>query len=101
MAVLELKSFKMLRKERSSNGCQAVLDFGRYHLSIINDGFGSDQGLYEIGVFAATDGVASGLTELPGITAEGDSVRGRLTEADVDLIIKKMYLITGKTPRQI
>ena len=91
----------MLRKERSSNGCQAVLDFGRYHLSIINDGFGSDQGLYEIGVFAATDGVASGLTELPGITAEGDSVRGRLTEADVDAIIKKMYLLTGKNPRQI
>jgi len=99
--ILELKSFKMLRKERSSNGRQAVLDFGKYHLSIINDGYGSAEGLYEIGVFAATDGVASGLTELPGITAEGDSVRGRLTEADVDAIIKKMYLLTGKTPRQV
>ena len=101
MAVLELKSFEMLRKERGTDGRQAVLDFGRYHLSIIDDGYGSEQGLYEIGVFAATDGVASELTELPGITAEGDSVRGRLTEADVDAIIKKMYLLTGKNPRQV
>ena len=99
--ILELKSFEMLRKERSANGRQAVLDFGRYHLSIINDGYGSADGLYEIGVFAAADGVASGLTELPGITAEGDSVKGYLTEADVSAIIKKMYLITGKSPVQI
>jgi hypothetical protein len=38
---------------------------------------------------------------LPGITEDDDSVKGRLTEADVDAIIKKMYLLTGKTPRQI
>jgi hypothetical protein len=101
MAVLELSSFKMLRKERSSNSRQAVLDFGDYHLSIINDGYGSDQGLYEIGVFAANNGVATGLTELPGITAEGDTVKGNLTEADVGAIIKKMYLITGKSPVQV
>ena len=101
MAILELSSYEMLRKERGTDGRQAVLDFGRYHLSIINDGYGSEQGLYEIGVLAAADGVASGLTELPGITEDGDSVRGRLTEADVDVIIKKMYLITGKTPVQV
>ena len=99
--ILELKSFEMLRKERGTDGCQAVLDFGDYHLSIINDGYGADQGLYEIGVFAAKDGVASDLMELPGITEEGDTVKGYLTEADVDAIIKKMYLLTGKTPSQV
>jgi hypothetical protein len=99
--ILELKSFEMLRKERGTDGRQAVLDFGDYHLSIINDGYGCEQGLYEIGVFAAADGVASGLTELPGITEDGDSVKGHLTEADVDIIIKKMYLLTGKSPVQV
>jgi len=100
MAVLELSSYEMM-KHTHRNGSQCVLDFGRYHLSIIDDGYGSEQGLYEIGVFAAADGIASGLTELPGITAEGDSVRGRLSEADVGAVIKKMYLITGKTPVQV
>ena len=98
---MKLKNFQMLRKQRSSNGCQAVLDFGKYHLSIINDGYGSADGLYEIGVFNACDGVARGMTELPGITEEGDSVKGNLTEADIDAIIVKLYTITGTEPRQI
>jgi hypothetical protein len=38
---------------------------------------------------------------MPGITDEDDTVKGYLTEADVGAIIKKMYLITGKTPRQV
>jgi hypothetical protein len=101
MAVLELSSFEMIQKERGAKGRQAVLDFGDYHLSIINDGFGSEQGLYEIGLFKAADGVAFDMVELPGITEEGDTVKGRLTEADVGAIIKKMYLITGKSPRQV
>ena len=98
---MKLKNFQMLRKERSSNGCQAVIDFGKYHLSIINDGYGSADGLYEIGVFNACDGVARGMTELPGITEEGDSVKGNLTEAEIDAIIKKMFTITGTEPRQV
>ena len=98
---MKLKNFQLLRKERRTDGRQAVLDFGIYHLSIIDDGYGSDQGLYEIGVFAATDGVASGLTVLPGITDDGDSVKGNLTEAEVDAIIKKMYTITKQEPVQI
>ena len=99
--ILELKSFEMLCKERGTDGRQAVLDFGDYHLSIINDGYGSDQGLYEIGVFEAAEGVASDMIELPGITEDGDTVKGNLTESAVDVIIKKLYLITGKTPVQI
>jgi len=38
---------------------------------------------------------------LPGITEDGDTVKGYLTEADINAIIKKMYLITGKSPRQV
>jgi hypothetical protein len=99
--ILELTSFEMIQKECGAKGQQAVLDFGDYHLSIINDGYGSEQGLYEIGLFKAADGVAFDMVELPGITAEGDTVKGNLTEADVSAIIKKMYLLTGKTPRQV
>ena len=57
--------------------------------------------IYEIGVFAASDGVARDMVELPDITNEGDTVKGWLSEKDVDTIIKKMYTITGKEPEQV
>ena len=98
---MKLKNFQMLRKDAVSDSRQAVLDFGDYHLSIINDGYGSADGLYEIGVFNACDGVARDMTELPGITEKDDSVKGNLTEADIDTIIKKLYTITGTQPRQV
>ena len=103
---MQLKDFKWMTKGQHKSrvteaGGQIVLDFGRYHLSIIDDGYGSDRGLYEIAVFDAVDGVAQGMTELPGITAEGDSVKGFLTEADVDAIIKKMYTLTRQDPQQV
>jgi len=82
-------------------GRQIVLDFGKYHLSIIDDGYGSDRNLLEIGAFSACDGVASDMIELPGVTEEGDTVRGHLTEADVDAIIKKLYTITNTEPSQV
>ena len=93
------ESHRSIRTEAA--GRQIVLDFGNFHLSIIDDGYGSDSNLLEIGVFSACDGVASGLTELPGITEEGDTVKGHLTEADVDAIILKLYTITGTEPRQV
>jgi hypothetical protein len=85
------------------NGIQVVLDFDKYHLSIVQSDFsyGGTRGLYEIGVFAAQDGVASDMVKLPGITAEYDTIKGFLTEADVDAIIKKMYTITKKDPVQV
>ena len=98
---MKLKNFQLLRKEHETDGRQIVLDFDKYHLSVIDDGYGSADGLYEIGVFNACDGVARDMTELPGITAEGDSVKGHLTEADVDAIIVKLYAITGTEPRQV
>ena len=103
---MKLADFKWMTKQQHKSfvteaGGQIVLDFGRYHLSIIDDGYGKDRGLLEIAAFDACDGVASGMTELPGITDEDDTVKGYLTESDVDAIISKMYTITGTTPRQI
>lgn len=79
-------------------GMQAILDFGMYQLSVIQNesSYGNKQGLYEIAVFKN-----SAQVELPGVTAEGDTVKGFLTETDVDVILKKMYLITGVEPQQI
>ena len=39
--------------------------------------------------------------ELPGITAEGDTVKGFLTLEDVSGICKKMTVITGNDPVKV
>lgn len=79
-------------------GVQAILEFGNYELSVVKNeaSYGNKQGLFEIAVFK--DGEQH---EMPGITNEGDTVKGRLTESEVDAIIKKMYLITGVEAKQI
>ena len=41
------------------------------------------------------------MVEMPGITEEGDSVKGWLSESDVSGIIKKMHLATGSEPKQV
>ena len=95
---MKLSDFKMM-KTKSPNGVQVILRFGgKYDLSIVQNemSYGSKQGLYEIAVFEDMDQV-----ELPGITNEGDTVKGWLTEKDVDSIIKKMYTVTMETPVQI
>ena len=99
---MKLKDFQLLETD-APNGVQAILDFGKYHLSVVKSDFsyGGSKGLYEIGVFEAEDGVANSMTSLPGITNENDTVKGYLTEAEVDAIISKMYFLTGTTPRQI
>lgn len=99
---MQLADFEMM-ETTMPKGIQAVLDFGKYHLSIVQNEFsyGSAQGLYEIAAFAASDGVASDMVELPGITADGDTVKGFLTESDVNTIIKKLHTITNRIPRQI
>lgn len=94
---MKMNNFKMLPTEMPK-GIQAILDFGKYELSIIQNecSYGNKQGLYEIAVFKDGD-----QHELPGITAEGDTVKGFLTEEDVNMILKKMYLFTGNIPQQI
>ena len=94
---MKLANFDLM-KTKSPNGVQAILDFGKYELSIIqNDcSYGGTRGLFEIAVFENNS-----MVELPGITAEGDTVKGFLTEQAVDAIIKKMYTITQQEPVQI
>ena len=79
-------------------GVQALLGFGDYKLSIIQNetSYGGGKGLYEIGVFKNNN-----MVEMPGITAKGDTVKGFLTESDVNVIIKKMHMVTGAEPTQI
>ena len=77
------------------NGIQAMIDFGDYNLSIVKSDFsyGGKSGLYEIAVFGGDNQI-----EMPGITEEGDTVKGFLNEGEVEGIIKKMHLVTGKDP---
>ena len=104
---MQLKDFQWMTKQQHRNdptenaGAQIVLDFGSYHLSVIDDGYGREDHLLEIGLFEAADGVATTMTSLPGITNENDSVRGYLTEEDVNCILKKLHSITGVEPTQI
>ena len=74
-------------------GIQAILSYGDYELSIVKNesSYGNKQGLYEIAVFNAD---SNDQVELPGITREGDTVKGFLTESDVVCIIKKMQAIS-------
>lgn len=94
---MKMNNIKMMPTEMPK-GVQAILDFGKYELSIVQNesSYGNKQGLYEIAVFKDGD-----QHELPGITEEGDTVKGFLTEDDVDCIIKKLYSITGVEPKQI
>ena len=79
-------------------GIQALLKFGAYELSIVKSDFsyGGKQGLYEIAVFKD-----DGQIEMPGITQAGDTVKGFLSESEVEAIIKKMHLVSGAVPEQI
>ena len=94
---MKLKDFQLLETD-VPKGVQAIVNFGKYELSIVNNeaSYGNKQGLYEIAVFK--DGEQ---TELPGITQTGDTVKGFLTNEDVDAILTKMYTITGTEGKQI
>jgi len=102
-----LKDFEWQTKQghltnRTENaGRQIILDFGLYHLSVIDDGYGREDGLYEIAVFLVKDGNATKQLEMPGITWPGDTVRGNLTEAEVDDIINKLYWLSAHKPTQL
>ena len=77
-------------------GKQALVQFGDYELSIIcnENSYGGKNGgtLYEIGVFKGDT-----MVELPGVTEEGDAVKGWLNESNVEGILKKMYALTMHT----
>ena len=94
---MKLKNFK-LQETKVPKGVQAILQFDNYELSIINNesSYGNKQGLYEIAVYKDGEQI-----ELPGVTNPGDTVKGWLTETEVDAIILKMIAVTGKDPVQI
>lgn len=85
-------------KTQMPKGIQAMLNFGDYELSIVKSDFsyGGKSGLYEIAVFKD-----NGQVELPGITEQGDTVKGFLSESDVEAIIKKMYIASKIDPKQV
>ena len=76
-------------------GIQSMIKFGDYDLSVVKNtsSYGGGQGLYEIAVFKDNEQV-----EMPGITQAGDTVKGYLSESEVEGIIKKMHLVTGRDP---
>lgn len=94
---MQLADFEMM-ETTMPKGVQAVLDFGDYELSIVKNeiSYGNKSGLFEIAVFKNGDQV-----ELPGITEKGNTVKGFLTESDVNSIITKLHTITNRIPRQI
>ena len=99
MAILELSSFEMIEKVDVPGQYQCVLDFDdNVQLSIVSGkgAYSRESAPYEIAVIKHGN-----LTHMPGITDVNFAVKGHLTEADVSAIIKKMYLITGKSPIQI
>ena len=66
---------------RYHKGIQLVLDYKKYELSVIQHegSYGGPQGLFEIMV----SDKSGHDVELPGITAEDDTVKGFLTLEDV------------------
>jgi hypothetical protein len=68
------------------------VSYGEYELSVVKHGssYGNVNGLYEIGVFKGDD-----MVEMPGITQEGDTVKGFLNEEEVTGIMKKMMAVGG------
>ena len=73
-------------------GKKVEYKFDDYILSVVKNSvsYGNQEGLYEISIFKNDTQI-----ELPGITDPGDTVKGWLTEDDVNSIIIKMITITG------
>lgn len=94
---MKFKDLKF-KETKMPKGIQSLVSFGDYELSIIKSDFsyGGNDGLYEIAVFKG-----KGQVEMPGITAEGDTVKGFLDEEAVTGILKKMHFATGSEPKQV
>ena len=77
-------TFKELKFGERFNGVQAIVNFGNgYEVSIVKHGgsYGSDKGLYEIGVFGPHGGMCDPL-------GWGDDVKGWLTPEGVEQELK-------------
>tara|TARA_S200002703_G_C3773330_1_gene238063 strand:- start:94 stop:363 length:270 start_codon:yes stop_codon:yes gene_type:complete len=87
-----MKQFNDLQFVKFLDGVSATVTYGDYELSIVkhSSSYGGTGGLYEIAVFKGND-----MVEMPGITEEGDTVKGWLTEDAVTGIMKKMSYVSG------
>ena len=92
-----MEKFDDLQFVKFLDGVSATATYGEYELSVVKHGcsYGGKKGLYEIGVFKGDD-----MVEMPGITEEGDTVKGFLTEENVTGIMKKMISITASEGEQ-
>lgn len=92
--------FNDIKFDNYLDGVATRINFGHLNLSVIkhSGSYGGKIGLYEIGVF---DDNNTHMVELPGITQQGDTVKGFLNESEVESIIKKMVTATGTNPIQI
>lgn len=92
--------FNDIKFDNYLDGVATRINFGHLNLSIVkhSGSYGGEKGLYEIGVF---DDGNTHMVELPGITQQGDTVKGFLDESEVESIIKKMVTATGTNPIQI
>ena len=71
---------------------QRIINFGPdYKLSIVDEQNSSDR--FELAVF-----YKDRMVEMPGITDQESTVTRFRTTRDVQCIMKKMFLITGKMP---
>ena len=71
---------------------QKIVNFGPdYKLSIVDEVNHTDK--FELAVFYKEN-----MISMPGITDPGDTVTRFRTVADIQLIMKKMYSITGEMP---
>jgi len=89
--------FSDIKFESFLDGVSARINFGHLTLSVVkhSGSYGNKQGLYEIGMF---DEDNKTMIEVPGITVEGDTVKGFLSEQDVTDIIKQLQQKTGTNP---
>ena len=71
---------------------QKIVNFGPdYKLSIVDEVNHTDK--FELAVFYKEN-----MVSMPGITDPGDTVTRFKTASDIQMIMKKMYSITGKVP---
>ena len=99
MKRFKFKDIKFKERKEPKGGIQAILNYGKYNLSIVRDrySYGGKEGLYEVGAFQNNT-----MIELPCITEEGDTVKGWLSEDDITGILLKMVTISGvDKPKQV
>ena len=85
-----MENFSDLQFVKFLDGVSARVVYGDYELSVVkhSGSYGGRNGMDEIAVFKGHE-----MLEMPGITQEGDTVKGWLSEQDVTGIMKKMIAV--------